>query len=46
MKVVTSLADADVSHPSVVSIGNFDGLHLGHRQSSNVRALWARSPPQ
>lgn len=32
MKVVTSLADADVSHPSVVSIGNFDGLHLGHRE--------------
>jgi riboflavin kinase/FMN adenylyltransferase len=32
MKVATSLADADVSHPSVVSIGNFDGLHLGHRQ--------------
>jgi riboflavin kinase / FMN adenylyltransferase len=30
MKVVTSLDDADVSHPSVVSIGNFDGLHLGH----------------
>jgi riboflavin kinase/FMN adenylyltransferase len=32
MKVATSVADADVSHPSVVSIGNFDGLHLGHRQ--------------
>jgi riboflavin kinase/FMN adenylyltransferase len=33
MKVVTSLADADVSQqPSVVSIGNFDGLHLGHRE--------------
>ena len=32
MKVATSLADADVSHPSVVSIGNFDGLHLGHQE--------------
>ena len=32
MKVATSLADADVLHPSVVSIGNFDGLHLGHRE--------------
>jgi riboflavin kinase/FMN adenylyltransferase len=32
MKVATSLADADVSHPTVVSIGNFDGLHLGHRE--------------
>ncbi len=26
------MADVDVSHPSVVSIGNFDGLHLGHRE--------------
>jgi riboflavin kinase/FMN adenylyltransferase len=32
MKVATSLAEADVSHSSVVSIGNFDGLHLGHRE--------------
>jgi len=32
MKVVRSLAEADVSQPSVVSIGNFDGLHLGHRR--------------
>jgi riboflavin kinase / FMN adenylyltransferase len=32
MKVATSLADVDVSHSSVVSIGNFDGLHLGHRE--------------
>jgi len=31
MKVATSLADVDVSHASVVSIGNFDGLHVGHR---------------
>src|SRR5437667_7881626 len=32
MKIATSLADAEGSHPSVVSIGNFDGLHLGHRE--------------
>ena len=32
MKVATSLADVDVSHRSVVSIGNFDGLHLGHQK--------------
>ncbi|PYS30792.1 MAG: hypothetical protein DMG11_03785 [Acidobacteria bacterium] len=31
MKVLTSLADVELSQPSVVSIGNFDGLHLGHR---------------
>jgi riboflavin kinase/FMN adenylyltransferase len=32
MKVVSSLSDADVPEVSVVSIGNFDGLHLGHRE--------------
>jgi riboflavin kinase/FMN adenylyltransferase len=32
MKVATSLADVDPSQASVVSIGNFDGLHLGHRE--------------
>jgi riboflavin kinase/FMN adenylyltransferase len=32
MKVVSSVSDADVPEASVVSIGNFDGLHLGHRQ--------------
>jgi riboflavin kinase / FMN adenylyltransferase len=32
MKVVSSLSDPGVPEASVVSIGNFDGLHLGHRQ--------------
>src|SRR5438093_9140192 len=32
MKVATSLSDADISHPTIVSIGNFDGLHLGHQE--------------
>src|SRR5687768_13451795 len=31
MKVATSLADVDAEPFSVVSIGNFDGLHLGHQ---------------
>jgi riboflavin kinase/FMN adenylyltransferase len=42
MKVATSLADADVSHSSVVSIGNFDGLHLGHREILNTVIKRAR----
>jgi len=32
MKVVSSLTDPDLPHASVVSIGNFDGLHVGHRE--------------
>jgi len=31
MKVVSDLSDAALGHPSAVSIGNFDGVHLGHR---------------
>lgn len=31
MKVVSSLSDVNLNQPSVVSIGNFDGLHLGHQ---------------
>ena len=30
--MVSSLSDADVPEASIVSIGNFDGLHVGHRQ--------------
>src|SRR5262245_42204547 len=36
MKVVTSLSDLASTPPSVVSIGNFDGLHLGHRAILNT----------
>jgi len=32
VKVISSLSDAALPESSVVSIGNFDGLHLGHRQ--------------
>ncbi len=31
MKVVSDLTDAALNAPSVISIGNFDGLHLGHQ---------------
>src|SRR5678816_3381954 len=32
MKVVSQLSDTSVLGPSVLTIGNFDGLHLGHQQ--------------
>jgi riboflavin kinase / FMN adenylyltransferase len=32
MRVITSLSGADVAQPSIVSIGNFDGVHLGHQE--------------
>jgi len=32
MKVVSHLSDAAPHGPSVLSIGNFDGLHLGHQR--------------
>jgi riboflavin kinase/FMN adenylyltransferase len=31
MKVVSDLSDAALNQPCVLSIGNFDGLHLGHQ---------------
>jgi riboflavin kinase / FMN adenylyltransferase len=31
MKIVSSPSDAALDQPFVISIGNFDGLHLGHR---------------
>src|SRR4051812_5950221 len=38
MKVVSDLSDAALNEPCVLSIGNFDGLHLGH-QSILVHVL-------
>jgi riboflavin kinase / FMN adenylyltransferase len=32
MKVVSHLSDASASGPTVLTIGNFDGLHLGHQR--------------
>lgn len=42
MKVLTSLSDADLWQPSVVSIGNFDGLHLGHKEILRIVVERAR----
>jgi riboflavin kinase/FMN adenylyltransferase len=42
MNVVTSLPDLDSTQSSAVSIGNFDGLHLGHRTILNRVVARAR----
>jgi riboflavin kinase/FMN adenylyltransferase len=43
MKVVSSLSDAALNEPSVVSIGNFDGVHLGHQAILSTVVQRARS---
>ena len=32
LKKVTALEQIDISKPTVLSIGVFDGVHLGHKQ--------------
>lgn len=43
MKVVSDLSDAALNEPSILSIGNFDGLHLGHRLIVNTVVERART---
>src|SRR5262245_20010385 len=43
MKVVSHLSDAAPCRPCVLTIGNFDGLHLGHQQILRTVAERARN---
>lgn len=42
MKVVSDLSDAALGSPGAWSIGNFDGLHLGHRRILEAVVATAR----
>jgi riboflavin kinase/FMN adenylyltransferase len=43
MKVLSGLPDAAASSPCVLTIGNFDGLHLGHQRILRTVAERARA---
>ena len=32
MRLIDDLADARVERPTIVTIGSFDGLHIGHQR--------------
>jgi riboflavin kinase/FMN adenylyltransferase len=43
MQIITNLADAHLSGPTVLTIGTFDGLHLGHRDVLRQLKLAAKT---